>query len=75
MRSLAVNVNKSREAAHRRARQRAEVLAAVGVFVAAGAPGITVHPRADRRHITPEDVREIARELRSSAARRIQHRR
>ncbi len=28
--------------------------------VAAGAPGITVHPRADQRHITPRDVREIA---------------
>ena len=26
----------------------------------AGAPGITVHPRADARHITPADVHEIA---------------
>ena len=32
--------------------------------MAAGAPGITVHPRADRRHITPDDVRAIARALR-----------
>src|SRR5439155_22800485 len=31
--------------------------------VAAGAPGITVHPRADRRHITPADVRDIAQAL------------
>jgi pyridoxine 5-phosphate synthase len=30
------------------------------VCVAAGAPGITVHPRADERHITARDVREIA---------------
>jgi pyridoxine 5'-phosphate synthase PdxJ len=30
----------------------------------AGATGITVHPRADRRHITPEDVRAIALGLR-----------
>ena len=44
--------------------------------VAAGAPGITVHPRADRRHITPDDVREIARRAANAAARgRIQHRR
>ena len=28
------------------------------VCVAAGAPGITVHPRADARHITPADVRD-----------------
>src|SRR5437667_10877869 len=33
--------------------------------VAAYPPGITVHPRADRRHITPDDVREIARVLRT----------
>ena len=36
--------------------------------IAAGAPGITVHPRADRRHITPDDVREIARALRERPA-------
>ena len=29
----------------------------------AGAPGITVHPRADARHITTADVHEIAEEL------------
>ena len=33
----------------------------------AGAPGITVHPRADGRHIASGDVRDIARVL---AARR-----
>ena len=38
--------------------------------VAAGAPGITVHPRADRRHITPDDVREIAGGAADAAARR-----
>jgi pyridoxine 5-phosphate synthase len=41
------------------------VIDAVGVCVAAGAPGITVHPRADQRHITLKDVREIAGVLRS----------
>jgi pyridoxine 5-phosphate synthase len=36
------------------------VIEAVDVCVAAGAPGITVHPRADERHITRADVHEIA---------------
>ncbi|HEY6895573.1 MAG TPA: pyridoxine 5'-phosphate synthase, partial [Rhodanobacteraceae bacterium] len=42
------------------------VVEAVEVCIAAGAPGITVHPRADRRHITPEDVRAIERIVRSA---------
>jgi pyridoxine 5-phosphate synthase len=36
------------------------VLEAVKVCVEAGAPGITVHPRADARHITTADVHEIS---------------
>ena len=36
------------------------MLEAVKVCVDAGAPGITVHPRADARHITRADVHEIA---------------
>lgn len=40
------------------------MIEAVETSVKAGAPGITVHPRADRRHITPEDVRDIAHLLR-----------
>jgi pyridoxine 5-phosphate synthase len=39
------------------------VIEATRVAVAAGAPGITVHPRADARHITFADVRAIAAEL------------
>ncbi|MEQ1729837.1 MAG: pyridoxine 5'-phosphate synthase, partial [Vicinamibacterales bacterium] len=39
------------------------VLDAVEVCLAAGVTGITVHPRADQRHITPDDVREIAAHL------------
>jgi pyridoxine 5-phosphate synthase len=35
----------------------------VKVCVDAGVAGITVHPRADQRHITPGDVREIAQAL------------
>ena len=35
-----------------------------GFVVNEGAPGVTVHPRADERHITPADVCAIAAELR-----------
>jgi pyridoxine 5-phosphate synthase len=41
------------------------VLDAVAACVNAGAHGITVHPRADQRHIRPADVRDIARALES----------
>jgi pyridoxine 5-phosphate synthase len=60
---LSVNVNKVATLRNSRGGKAPSVLEAVRVCVAAGAPGITVHPRADRRHITPEDVREIAGEL------------
>lgn len=36
------------------------VVDAARAVVRAGAQGITVHPRADRRHITPDDVQDIA---------------
>jgi len=60
---LSVNVNKIATVRNSRGGRVPSVLDAVGTCVAAGAPGITVHPRADARHITAGDVREIAREL------------
>ena len=63
MARLSVNVNKFATLRNSRGGQAPSVLEAVRICLAAGAPGITVHPRADRRHITPEDVREIAGEL------------
>ena len=60
---LSVNVNKVATIRHSRGGQVPSVTAAVRVCVAAGAPGITVHPRADGRHITLADVREVAAEL------------
>jgi pyridoxine 5-phosphate synthase len=62
---LSVNVNKVATLRNSRGGNVPSVIEAVRVCVRAGAPGITVHPRADRRHITPEDVREIAAELHS----------
>src|SRR5438309_7144426 len=60
---LSVNVNKVATLRNSRGGNFPSVLDAVHVCVEAGAPGITVHPRADRRHITPADVRDVARAL------------
>ena len=57
---LSVNVNKVATLRNSRGGHEPSVLDAVGVVVDAGARGITVHPRADERHITPADVRDIA---------------
>ena len=61
---LSVNVNKVATLRNARGGAVPSVLEAVEACIAAGAPGITVHPRADRRHITPDDVRAIASLLR-----------
>jgi pyridoxine 5-phosphate synthase len=65
---LSVNVNKVATLRNSRGGHEPNLIEAVEVCLAAGAPGITVHPRADRRHITPEDVRAIARLLKDHAA-------
>src|SRR3954452_4169925 len=61
---LSVNVNKVATLRNSRGGREPKVLDAVDVCLAAGVPGITVHPRADRRHITPDDVRAIGHALR-----------
>lgn len=60
---LSVNVNKVATLRNSRGGHLPDVLEAVRVCIAAGAPGVTVHPRADARHITASDVRTIADEL------------
>jgi pyridoxine 5-phosphate synthase len=60
---LSVNVNKVATLRNSRGGTVPSVIDAVRVIVAAGAPGVTVHPRADERHIRAADVREIAAEL------------
>jgi len=57
---LSVNVNKVATVRNSRGGRTPGVVEAVETCLAAGAPGITVHPRADERHIKREDVREIA---------------
>jgi len=60
---LSVNVNKVATLRNSRGGDVPSVLDAVDVCIAAGAPGITVHPRADERHITARDTRAIAAHL------------
>ena len=62
---LSVNVNKIATVRNSRGGSVPSVLQAVDVCVNAGAPGITVHPRADERHIRADDVRELAAHLAS----------
>ena len=57
---LSVNVNKVATVRNSRGGTTPSVMDAVRVCVESGAPGITVHPRADARHVTARDVREIA---------------
>ena len=60
---LSVNVNKVATLRNSRGGHEPRVLDAVDVCLAAGVRGITVHRRADQRHITPTDVRDIAKRL------------
>jgi pyridoxine 5-phosphate synthase len=57
---LSVNVNKVATLRNSRGGDLPDPLAAARTVVEAGAPGVTVHPRQDERHIRPGDVRAIA---------------
>jgi pyridoxine 5-phosphate synthase len=63
MTRLSVNVNKVATLRNARGGDVPSVLQAVEVCLEAGVRGITVHPRADERHITRRDVHEIAARL------------
>ena len=60
---LSVNVNKVATLRNSRGGAAPSVVEAVQVCVEAGARGITVHPRADERHIRPGDVYDVAEAL------------
>jgi pyridoxine 5-phosphate synthase len=64
---LSVNVNKVATLRNSRGGREPDVLEAVRVCIGAGTPGITVHPRADQRHITTLDVYQIAELLKTFA--------
>ena len=61
--ALSVNVNKIATLRNSRGGDIPDVLTAVDTCIAAGAQGITVHPREDERHIRPADVQDIAERL------------
>jgi len=56
---LSVNVNKVATLRNSRGGQIPDVVRAAQACISAGAGGITVHPRADGRHITTQDVRVL----------------
>ena len=62
---LSVNVNKIATLRNSRGGAEPDLMTFVGHILSYGAEGITVHPRADRRHITPDDARAVARTVRS----------
>lgn len=60
---IALSVNLNKIAWLRNARgmtSRPNIIAMADTVMAAGANGITVHPRPDLRHITPDDVYQLA---------------
>lgn len=57
---LSVNVNKIAVLRNSRGGSEPDVVRAARTCLAAGAHGITVHPRPDQRHIRPDDVRALA---------------
>ncbi len=61
--ALSVNVNKVATLRNSRGGDVPRVLDAVQVCIDAGAAGITIHPRADERHVTARDARDIAAHL------------
>lgn len=64
MSRLSVNVNKVATLRNSRGGALPSLVEAVRACVEAGAPGITVHPRDDERHIRRRDVYEVAEALR-----------
>ena len=63
---LSVNVNKYALVRNSRGHDAPNLLHAVDLCLAAGAHGITVHPRADQRHVRFDDVPAIGAHLRAS---------
>jgi len=57
---LSVNVNKVATLRNSRGGSVPSVAQAVNICLDAGAPGITVHPRHDERHVRAADVPEVA---------------
>jgi len=63
---LSVNVNKYALVRNSRGHDAPNLQQAADMCIAAGAHGITVHPRADQRHVRFDDVPVMARHLREN---------
>jgi pyridoxine 5-phosphate synthase len=64
MTRLSVNVNKIAVLRNSRGGIEPDICAATEACIAAGAAGITVHPRPDQRHVRPDDVRALKTQIR-----------
>lgn len=62
---LSVNINKYALLRNSRGRNEPDLLAAAETCIAAGAHGVTVHPRRDERHVRLADVPALATWLRA----------
>ena len=69
---LSVNLNKIALLRNSRDTVIPSVVEAARTVIAAGAQGITVHPRPDMRHIRPDDVRDLAELLAQEEYREIE---
>jgi len=63
MTKLSVNINRIALLRNSRSIGIPSVTEAAKTVIAAGAHGVTVHPRPDERHIKPADVYELAKML------------
>ncbi|HRN58975.1 MAG TPA: pyridoxine 5'-phosphate synthase [Chiayiivirga sp.] len=60
MTRLSVNLNKIAVLRNSRGGVRPDIVRAARTVLAAGAHGLTLHPRPDLRHVRPDDVRALA---------------
>ena len=56
MTNLSVNVNKIAWLRNARGEGRPDIIELSKILIDCGIQGLTVHPRPDLRHITPDDV-------------------
>ena len=60
MTNLSVNVNKIARLRNARGEGRPDIIELSKILIDCGIQGLTVHPRPDLRHITPDDVYDIS---------------
>ena len=66
MTDLSINLNKIGLIRNSREGNYPDILEHAKICIENGADGITIHPRPDQRHIRPDDVRQLAKLIRSN---------